>query len=67
MGVKRGLHHCNANLLWSNGTALYGLSEPNILQFGELSTVRGKTSTRNEPFFVGQAPRIGNRRRNPQT
>ena len=67
MEVKRGLYHCNAGLLWSSGTALFGVSGPDILEYGELSSIRGKPSSRNEPRTVGNAQRIADRGRNPQT
>ena len=63
MGVKRGLHHCNANLLWSRGSLLYSVSGSNVLEYGELSTIRGRTQARNEPYSVGQAQ--GNADRGP--
>ena len=66
MGVSRGVHTCNAHLLWSRGSALYGLSGPVILNYGELSTIRGKTPSRNESFSVGHASGIADRGRNAQ-
>jgi len=67
MGVNRGLHHCNARLLWSSGSALFGLSGPNILEYGELSTIPRKAQTRNESFSVGKAQRSVDRGSGIQT
>ena len=67
MGANHGVHYCNTPLLWSSGSALYGLSGPNILQFGELSTICGNTQGGDEPRAVGHTQRDKNRRRNPQT
>jgi len=57
MGTNHGVHNRSAHLLWTRGSLLYGLSGDHILQFGELSTVRGETSTGNEPRAVGHASR----------
>ena len=66
MGVKRVLHTGNTPLLWSRGTALFGLSGPGILNYGELSTIPREAQTGNEPRSMGSAQRSGNRRGNPQ-
>ena len=66
MGANHGVHNRNAPLLWSRGSALYGLSGNHILQFGELSTICGRAQARNEPRAVGNTQRDRDRRRNPQ-
>lgn len=66
MGVNRVLHTGNARLLWSRGSALFGLSGPNILNYGELSTISREAQTRNEPRSMGSAQRSGDRRGNLQ-
>jgi len=66
MGVNRVLHTGNARLLWSRGSALFGLSGPGILNYGELSTISGEESTRNEPRSMGSAQRNRDRRGDPQ-
>ena len=66
MGVKRVLHTGNTPLLWSRGSALFGLSGPGILNYGELSTIPRETQTGDEPQSVGSAQRNRDRRRNPQ-
>ena len=62
MGVNRVLHISNTPLLWSRGTALFGLSGPGILNYGELSTIPRETQARNEPQSVGSAQRNRDRR-----
>ena len=62
MRIKHGVHHCNANLLWSRGSALYGVSGDHILNYGELSTIPRETQARNEPQSVGSAQRNRDRR-----
>ena len=66
MGVNCVLHTSNTPLLWSRGSALFGLSGPGILDYGELSTISGKEPTRNEPRSVGSAQRNRDRRGNSQ-
>ena len=66
MGDNRVLHTGNTPLLWSRGTALFGLSGPGILNYGELSTIPREIQARHEPRSMGQAQRSGDRRRNPQ-
>ena len=66
MGVSRGVHTCNAHLLWSRGSALYGLSGPVILNYGELSTISREAQTRDEPRSMGSAQRNRDRRGDPQ-
>ena len=62
MGVDCVLHTSNTPLLWSRGTALFGLSGPGILNYGELSTIPREAQTRNEPRSMGSAQRSGDRR-----
>jgi len=66
MGDNRVLHISNTPLLWSRGTALFGLSGPGILKFGELSTIPREIQARHEPRSVGHAQRSGDRRRDSQ-
>ena len=66
MGDNRVLHTGNTPLLWSRGSALFGLSGPGILNYGELSTIPREIQTGNEPRSVGNAQGCGDRRRNPQ-
>mgnify|MGYP003154240495 CR=1 FL=1 len=66
MRLKHGTHRCNADLLWSRGTSLYGISGPNILQYGELSTILEDTQARNKPRIMGSTQRNRNRRGNSQ-
>ena len=62
MGVNRVLHTSRTRLLWSRGSALFGLSGPGILNYGELSTIPREAQTRNEPRSMGSAQRSGDRR-----
>ena len=66
MGADCVLHTSNTPLLWSRGTALFGLSGPGILNYGELSTIPREIQTRHEPRSMGHAQRSGDRRRNSQ-
>ena len=66
MGVNRVLHTGNSPLLWSRGTALFGLSGPGILIYGELSTIPREIQARDEPRSVGHSQRSGDRRRDLQ-
>jgi len=66
MGVDCVLHTSNTPLLWSRGSALFGLSGPGILNYGELSTISGEIQARDEPRSVGHPQRSGDRRRDLQ-
>ncbi len=66
MGDNRVLHTGSARLLWSRGSALFGLSGPVILNYGELSTIPREAQTGNESRSMGSALRGRNRGRNPQ-
>ena len=66
MGVNRVLHTGNSPLLWSRGTALFGLSGPGILDYGELSAISREIQTRHEPRSVGHSQRSRDRRRDLQ-
>ena len=66
MGVNRVLHTGNSPLLWSRGTALFGLSGPGILNYGELSTIPREIQARDESRSVGHPQRSGDRRRDLQ-
>jgi len=66
MGDNRVLHISNTPLLWSRGTALFGLSGPGILNYGELSTIPREIQARDEPRSMGHPQRSGDRRRDLQ-
>ena len=66
MGVDCVLHTSNTPLLWSRGTALFGLSGPGILNYGELSTIPREIQARHEPRSMGHPQRSGDRRRDLQ-
>ena len=66
MGVNRVLHTGNSPLLWSRGSALFGLSGPGILNYGELSTIPREIQARNEPRSMGNTQRNRSRGKKPQ-
>jgi len=66
MGVNRVLHTSRTRLLWGRGSALFGLSGPDILDYGELSTIPRETQAGYEPRSMGSALRGRNRRRNQE-
>ena len=66
MGVNRVLHTSNTPLFWNRGTALFGLSGPGILNYGELSTIPREAQAGNEPRSMGNTQRNRSRGRKPQ-